>query len=84
MNNGGMNDREAVAVAGSTTEDMPVDVSEALVSDILKGKTVKEDILGLIGYVWAEGNQKRVFPSTYMIDLVNYLMKKHGLGETDE
>lgn len=46
---------------------------------ILTGATIEEDLCSLVGYVWAEGNQNRVFPSEHFIELVNYLLKKHSV-----
>ena len=43
-------------------------------------KGASEDLLTLIGYIWAEGNQKRVFPSSHMQDLSTHFINKHILS----
>ena len=42
--------------------------------DILDSK----DLRKLIGYVWAEGNQIREFPSNEYNEIVDYFIDKHG------
>lgn len=45
--------------------------------EILDGPDMNYDLHLLVGYVWAEGNQKTVFPSTHMCDLIAHFLDKH-------
>ena len=46
--------------------------------DILDSKDMGTDLRKLIGYVWAEGNQIREFPSNEYNEIVDYFIDKHG------
>lgn len=48
------------------------------VDEVLDGVDMNQDLHQLIGYVWAEGNQNRVFPSEHMGDLALKFLQKHS------
>lgn len=50
---------------------------------ILDGPDMNYDLRQLVGYVWAEGNQKREFPSTHMCELITHFLDKHRAESTD-
>lgn len=45
-------------------------------SDIL-GADVNQSLFHLVGYVWAEGNQNRVFPTEKFSELIQFVFDQH-------
>ena len=44
--------------------------------DLLEGD-MNQDLHRLVGYVWAEGNGRKEFPTNHFIELIEYFLKKH-------
>lgn len=42
------------------------------------GADVNQSLHHLVGYVWAEGNQKRVFPSELFMKLIQFVYDQHN------
>ncbi len=65
---------------GSTLLSIGEEVKEEFKKpeEILNGVDLNQDSLFLMGYIWAEGNQNRVFPTEHFCDLHNFIIKKYG------
>ena len=64
--------KQEVSLATKIATAAPVSAPEyKKTGEIFEGKTRGEDLRILLGYVWAEGNQQRVFPSEHFDELIN-------------
>ena len=49
------------------------------VKDILNGQSAHEDLCYLVGYTWAEGNERMLFDSGHFAELVEEFLSKYAL-----
>ena len=50
---------------------------------VLDGHSMNQDLGQLIGYVWAEGNERRVMPSEHFTSLVEAFVRKYRSMEIE-
>ena len=50
------------------------------VKKVLDGPDIETDVLYMIGYTWAEGNQRTEFNSTLFIEMCDEFIRKHKLA----
>jgi hypothetical protein len=68
---------------GYTIVSIPLDEKETIMKpkNILDSKDMGTDLRKLIGFVWARGNQKQIFPSEDFNKLVDDFVRKYNLDE---